>query len=590
MSDELDILIKNAFIIDGTGVPAYNGMVAIKGERIVDVGKVNDDPKWYAKTVIDSKGLTVTPGFIDVHNHVDLSILYYPKAESFIRQGITSFVGGQCGDSPGPYGDLIGEPWFLMDLYEDVRPRMFRNDWQIPKDLINARHKEIYGWEIDWGTMGQFFKRVKETGLTPNYVPLVGHGDIRTLVMGTDYKRKATKKEIREMKKHVEQAMQDGCVGISVGRTYIPGNYATFEEILACAKVTAKYRGIYTSHCLRTAGPQEEGKEQPPNPIAGVLEAIDVGRKAKMSVQISHLGNQFIVQPPKNRIMDEASVLATLKTIDEARKEGINVNFDIIPHHNTGGIFTSPWLAGMLNPWLKMAGSPKHLAEILKMKDLREDIKEKIDAGKLFMLDPKRFPDWAKGAIIKVCKDERFVDKSIAEIADELCEEPVDALMDVLMADPEAKYAMQRNEEDWIKLEYYKNTEMMIGCDTFAVDEKTVNRHPPWFLPNQNAFGGMVRYLRRTVREAKILTLEEAIRKITCLPARKHLIKDRGILKAGAYADIVVMDPTTISDKGNQLDPRQYPEGIKYVIVNGTIVLKNNKHTCAMPGKILYRE
>ncbi len=588
MSEEYDFLIKNALIVDGTGTHSFQGAVATKGERICEIFK--DDPEGDAKTVIDATSLAITPGFIDVHNHVDLSILYYPRAESFVRQGITSFVGGHCGDSPGPYGDLIGEPWFLMDLYSDVRPMMYRNDWQITRDLINPRHREFYGWEIDWGTMGEFFERVEETRLTPNYVPLVGHGDIRTLVMGKDYKRKAKKREIREMRRHVEQAMEDGCIGISVGRTYEPGNYAAFDEILSCARVAKRYGGIYASHCLYTEGPQEEGVEQAPNPIAGVLEAIDVGRRAKIPVQISHLGNRFVVQPPENRIMDEASARATLKAIDDARDEGIDVNFDVIPHHTTGGIFTSPWLAGILNPWLKVSGGLEYLAEALKMEDLRDDIKEKIKTGKLFMLDPRRFPYWAKAFIVRECKVEGFIDKSIEQIAEELGKEPVNALMDILMIDPETKYVRQRTKDDWLKLEYYKHPAMMIGCDTFAVDEKAQNRHPPWFLPNENAFGGMARYLRRSVREEKILTFEEAIRKITSLPARKHMMKDRGVIKNGAYADLVVMDPEMVSDMGDQLEPRRYAKGILHVFVNGVQVVKGSEHTGAMPGKILYRE
>ena len=588
MSEEHDVLIENAFIVDGTGAPRFKGAVAVRGERISGVYKVK--PEGDAETVIDAKGLSLTPGFIDVHNHVDLSILYYPRAESFVRQGITSFVGGHCGDSPGPYGDLVGEPWFLMDLYDDVRPRMYRNDWQIPRDLINPRHRELYGWEIDWGTMGEFFERVEKTGLTPNYAPLVGHGDVRTLVMGKDYKRKAKKREITEMRKHIEQAMLDGCIGVSVGRTYEPGKYATFEEVLACARIAKRYGGIYASHCLYTKGPQEEGKEQPPNPIAGVLEAIDIGRRAKIPVQISHLGNRFVVHPPENRIMDEASVRATLKAIDDAREEGLDVHFDVIPHHTTGGIFTSPWLAGILNPWLKTAGSFENLAEALKMEDLRDDIKEKIKAGKLFMLNPRRFPYWAKASIVRECKEERFVDKSIKQIAEELEKEPVDALMDVLVADPETKYVRQRIKDDWLKLEYYKHPAVMIGCDTFAVDEKARNRHPSWLLPNENAFGGMARYLRRSVREEKILTLEEAIRKITSLPARKHMMKDRGVIETGAYADLVVMDPETVSDMGDQLEPRRYAKGILHVFVNGVQVVKDSEHTGARPGKILYRE
>jgi len=590
MPDELDILIKNASIVDGKGVPAFKGAVAIKGERIAAVGKVEGEVNADAATVIDAKGLTVAPGFIDVHNHGDLSILYYPEADGFVRQGITTFVGGQCGDSPGPFGEWIGLPWVLGDLYTDLSPTMFSREWLIERSLLNPRHKELYGWEIDWDTMGEFFRRVEVKGLSPNYAPMVGHGDIRSLVMGPDYKREATKREVREMRKHVEQAMEDGCIGISVGRDYDPGIWADFDELLACAKVVAKYGGIYASHSLRTGHRKARRPgEFPPVKTRGVLEAIDVGRKAKMPVQISHLGALYDVRPGGSEMMTEAAVRSTLKIVDDARDEGIDINFDTIPNHLTGGITTSPYLVGSLSPWLKIAGSPEQLAEALRMPDFRKEIKEAIWAGKHYGLNPNINENWAKGRTIVACEDERFMDKTVADIAEELGIDELNALMEVLMADPMAK-AVRKGNDDWVKLLFYRHPEGMIGIDTFAVDETRENRHPPWSLPNENSFGGFPRYIRRAYRETGTLSLEEAVRKVTSLPARKFKLVDRGILESGAYADIVIFDPETVTDKGDQLDPRQYPEGIEHVVVNGVQVVKNSKHTGAMPGKILYRQ
>jgi len=585
MSEGYDILIENAVIVDGTGSDAFRGNFAVKDEKIV---AINEEVKGDAKTVIDACGMVVTPGFIDVHNHADLSILYYPEAESFIRQGITTFIGGNCGDSPGPYGDYIGEPWFLTDIWDDVAPYMYYRDWILPRDLVNSRHKEIYGWEIDWHTMGEFCKRVEAKGLSPNYVPIVGHGDIRSLVMGPDFKRTATREEVADMQEQVRQAMEDGCCGLSVGRDYEPGFYADLEELVACAEVVAQYGGVYTSHCLYR-GPSRVLKpgEIPPPRIKGILEAIEVGRRGNIPVEISHLSPMYEVRP-SNDVITQASIKATLQVIDDAIEEGIDVNFDIIPNHLTGGIFTTSWLIRLLIPWLRLSGSPEKFAEALRMKEFRSEIKEAIYKGKWFRLNPIINPNWVSLLTVVVCKDKRFVDKTVAQSAKELGVDPLDALMEILAADPYTK-AVRRGDDDSGKLMFYRHPASMIGVDTFAIDDKYECRHPPWFMPNENSYGGFPRYFRRTVRETKTLTLEEAVHKVTALPARKFMLKDRGVLKVGAYADIVMMNPKTLSDRGDQLNPRRYPKGIEHVIINGVSVVEKEEHTGARPGKILYR-
>ncbi|MBD3204710.1 amidohydrolase family protein, partial [Candidatus Bathyarchaeota archaeon] len=270
MAEYYDIIIKNGLIVDGTGNPRYKGSLVIRDEIIVSIS--GEKISGSADKIIEAEGLVVSPGFIDVHNHGDLSILYYPDAPGFIRQGITTFVGGQCGNSPGPFGEYIGLPWVLSDLYEEIEPSMYVKEWLQPRDKLNERHREVYGWEIDWNTMGDFFHRVKDNGIAPNYVPMVGHGDIRSLVMGPDYKREATDSEIKEMVQHTRRAMEEGCKGITTGRDYDPGIWATFDEVLECAKAAARYEGIYQSHCLRTGHrkPRRPG-EWPPKKTEGVL-------------------------------------------------------------------------------------------------------------------------------------------------------------------------------------------------------------------------------------------------------------------------------------------------------------------------------
>ncbi len=587
MTDEFDIIIKNAYIVDGTGAPGYKGILAVKDQRIAALSKTG--VKGDATRVIDAQGMAVTPGFIDVHNHGDLSILYYPKAEGFVHQGITTFVGGQCGDSPGPFGDWIGLPWVLGDVYDDIDPRMYFKNLLQPRDVLNQRHKELYGWEIDWRTMGEFFSRVEKTGISPNYVPLVGHGDIRSLVMRQDFKRVATDVEIKQMVEHTEQAMLDGCRGVSVGRDYDPGIYAEFKEILACAEVSAKYGGVYASHSLRTGHrkPRRPG-EFSPNKSKGVLEAIDIGRKAKLPVQVSHLGVLFDVTPGDEKLAEEA-LRATLRLIDDARDEGLDVNFDEIPHHLTGGLGTSPWLIHSLKPWLKIAGSPEQFAEALLMGEFREEIKEKIWAGKHYSLNPNINPRWASSGYIAITDVKENLDKTVAQIAKETGVDELDALFNILMADPYTRYE-RRSEDDSAKLEFYKHPAMMIGIDAFAVDTTRQSHDNPPSYPNQNSYGGFACYLRRSVREAKIMSIEEAVKKITGNPAEKFKLTDRGVIREGAYADITIWNPETITDKGNQIEPRQLPEGIPYVIINGEIVIKDGVHTGVKPGLVLRRE
>lgn len=589
---ECDILIKNGSIVDGTGLDAYEGTIAIKGDRIVSVLS-SKDTSFDAATVIDASGFAVTPGFIDVHNHGDLSILYYPKAEGFVRQGITTFVASNCGTSPGPYGEYIGQPlpstgtWFQYDIYSELAPYTFYPEVLIRRDTFNERHEEIYGWVVDWHTMGEFFKRVEKEGLSPNYLPLVGHSSIRTLVMGSDSKRKATRPEIEAMTVHVRSAMEDGCRGLSVGRDYEPAVYADLEELIACAKTASDYDGIYACHCLTTGLRKARGRGETYQSRAqqaklGRLEAIKIGRRCNIPIQISHM---WWSCGSDTKTENEAK--ECLNMIDEARKDGVDVSFDVCPPRP--GLFTSPWLVGLLLPWLKMSGSPENFAEAIMMEEFREEIQNIISSGFWYRLNPNINPNWAASLNIVGCKDERFINKTLSQVAESLGMERLDALMEVLAADPYTKVEYV-SESNSCKLLFYRHPEAMIGVDTFALDDKWECRNPPWYLPNENSYGGFPHYFRYAVRETKTLSFEEAVHKVTSLPAKKFKIKDRGVLRSGSFADVVIIDVDRVAEKGNQLTPRRYPVGVEYVIVNGVPVVSNNRHTGERPGNILYRE
>lgn len=586
MADSYDILIKNATIVDGTGEKPFKGALAIKDDRIAAVGEVEGK----AEKTVDAKGSIVSPGFIDVHNHGDLSILYYPEAEGYLRQGITTFVGGQCGGSPGPYGEYVSGGMVLVDLFQDLNPAMYYPAGYIKRDRINPIHKEAVGWEIDWTTMGGFCKKIEEFTISPNYVPMVGHGNVRVMSIGMDYERTATPEEIEAMKPHLRQAMEDGCRGMSVGRDYDPGYWAVKDELIELNKVVAEYEGVYQSHSLRTGlRKARRPGEFPPPKISGILEAIDVGRQAGTSIQISHLGPLYDVYPGGNKLMAEAATKATIQAVDEAIEEGLDVSFDLIPNTGGYGLFAVNLMITSLLPWLRVTGTAEQLAKALRMPDFRDEIKATIMSGKWYGLNPNINPRWSMGRKIAECKEEKYLEKTVHELAKEHGKDDLDMLFDIIQADPYTKlHAMSFASPT--KAMFYKHPAMMAGIDTLAINTEWTVENPPWYQPSQNSFNGFAAYFEDVVREGKILSIEQAVHQVTAFPAKKFKLTDRGVLKPGAYADIVVMDIERVKDMSTSLNPRVYPDGIDHVFVNGEHVVENMKHTGAKPGKVLYRE
>ncbi len=585
MSDH-DILIKNAFIVDGTGSAPIKGEIAIDGERITGIGKNLGT----GEKIINAGGKIVCPGFIDVHNHGDLSILYYPKADGYLKQGITTFIGGQCGSSPAPIGEYVADGAVLYDLVHELNPAMYYPSELIRREEFNQKHRELVGWEIDWKTMGDFLKKVESFGISPNMVPMVGHGPIRIMAMGSDFERKATPEEIEAMKPHLRQAMEDGCRGFSVGRDYDPGYWADKEELIELTKIVAEYKGVYQSHSLRTGlrKARRPGEAAPPK-INGVLEAIDVGRQAGVAVEISHLGSLYDVYPGGSGLLDEAAAKATLKVVDDAIDEGLDVSFDVIPNTGGYGLYSSTHLVGFLLPWLRVAGGREELARALKMRDFREEIKASIMSGKWYGLNPNISAGWARMNKITESKNSEYLGKTVAEIAGIRKTEHLEALFDVIQEDPYTRIAGMSFSSP-SKALFYKHRAMMAGIDTLALDTAWKPESAPWYLPSQNSFNGFAAYFEDVVREEKILSVEQAVHHVTGLPAKKFKLTDRGVLREGAYADIVVMDIDRVKDMSTPLNPSVYPNGIDHVLVNGVHVVKNMTHTGMKPGKVLYRE
>lgn len=535
MAESFDILIKDGNVIDGTGSLWFRKDIGIGEGKIKRVGLTTEN----GKKTIDAKGMVVSPGFIDLHNHTDLTILPYPNAESYIMQGVATVVVGNCGLSVAPVN--TGK----VDLLKRYLSPFLKSGFD-------------YGW--DWRTLEEYYKKVERQGTSLNLALLAGQGTIRLAVKGFD-SNEASKEEMNEMKQLLEQSLEEGAFGMSTGLIYPPGTYSSTEELIELASVLKKYGGIYATHM------RNEGDKL----IESVEEAIRIGEENNIAVEISHHKTSGRTNWGK--------INATLRAMEQARERGVEVNCDVYPY--TAGSTT---ITAVLPTWA-LAGGVGDMLERLKRKETRERIKKESAEGTM------KGENWIKaagwdGIVIGECPSKKeYEGKSLEKILKEKnrIDEPYEGFF------------------DWL-LEIEGNATMVI----FVMDEadvRTVMSSPlssiisdSWATapsgggkPHPRAYGTFPRVLGKYVREEKILTLENAIRKMTSLPAGKLGLQDRGIIKEGFWADIVVFDPDRIKDKATYAEPHQYPEGIDYVIVNGQVAVDHGTLTGARSGKVLRR-
>jgi len=542
MPDErFDIVIKSGFVIDGAGNPWFRADIGVKDGKIAEVGKVEGTR---IKT-IDAYRLFLCPGFMDIHSHSDYTLLVNPKAESKVRQGVTTEVVGNCGGSAAP----------SMGSQVDVTRRIC----------------EDYDIEPSWSSFSSYMDALERGKIAVNVAPLVGHGTVRRCVMGVE-QRDPTPKELEEMKRLVGESMEAGAFGMSTGLVYPPGRYAKTSEIIELCKVVAKYGGIYASHI--------RGERE--TLVDAVKEAIEIGEEAGVPVEISH-------HPAK--IGGWGKSVETLRLIDEARVKGVEVTCDM--HSYIGGETS---LSALLPPWVQEGGSKKIL-ERVKDRELRKRIREDMIEEKIPGPGPcglvKRGM-WEKIMISSYPRRE-VVGKTIHEIAQDTGLNPFDAYFDLLFeADASgAIVGLYYNEEDIRRVLLHGCS--MIGSDGYALVPYGVlgrgQKHP-------RSYGTFPMFIRKYVRGEtrkdlrddsgeKLVTLQEIVRKMTSLPTQKLGLRDRGLLREGMWADIVVFDLERIADKATYLQPYQYPDGIEYVLVNGVVVIENGEHTGALPGKPL---
>ena len=521
-----DLLIKNGYIIDGTGTPWYRSDIAITGSKIADIGDLDKDE---AKDIIDAKGAVISPGFIDVHTHSDITLLVNGLAESKVRQGVTTEVIGNCGSSPAPITGEAAE--------------------QLKKEI-----KEDYDINLDWSSYKEYLVRLSQTETSVNVVPLVGHGAIRKAVMG--YKnRKPTRKEMEKMKDLLAGAMDAGAYGFSTGLIYAPSCYAEVDELIELAYVAAERFGIYTTHM------RHEGDHL----IDGVREAIEIGERSGISVQISH-----------HKVTTKESwglVKGSLAMMHTARERGVDVTCDVYPY-----IATSTGLDSILPSWAHEGGLGEMLPRIRDKKIRRQIMDDLIQHE-----EPR---GWENLVVSSVNSEgnKDFEGKNIMEISKLLDLNPEEAVLELIYQE-RARVGMVRfamSEED---VKYVMSNDLtMIGSDAGA----RANYGPlAKGKPHPRAFGTFPRVLGKYCRDEGVVSLENAIYKMTGFPAWRLGLDNKGVLKEGMDADITIFDPQKIKDKATFLNPHRYPVGIDKVIVNGELVIDNDEHTGNKPGWVL---
>ncbi len=527
-----DLVITNGHIIDGTGSPWYSGDIGIRNGRIAAIGNLSAAAR---KRTLDAQGKIVAPGFIDMLGQSEISILVDPRLPSKIYQGITTEITGE-GGSAAPLNDAI-----------------------IAADRPGYEHYKI---DPDWRTFRQYFARLEKQGMGINLASFVGATQVRRMVLG-DADVQPTPEQLEKMKALVREAMRDGTVGVSTALMYAPAPYAKTEELIALASEASKFDGIYATHM----------RNESDSALEAIDEAVRIGREAHIPVEIWHFktaGKANFGKMPE-----------LIARVNKARAEGIDVEADTYAY--------TAWFNGMsafVPAWAHDGGDAK-LIERLKDPTTRARIRKEMET-------PSK--DWdnewdeitgPQDVMIGVVQNpdlKKFQGNRLSEVAKTLNEDPIDALFDILiqdkaftgcavfgMSEPDVVLALQ---QPWV-----------------SVDNDASGTSPEGLLgeehPHPRAYGAFPRILRKYVREEKKLTLEDAIRKFAALPAQRMRLTDRGVLKQGIWADVVVFDPNTVGDLATYDEPNRLSEGMQYVLVNGVPVIENGKMTGALPGKVL---
>ena len=537
------MIIEGASVVDGSGCPATSTDIAIKEDRIVKIGKLGREP---SDSRIDASGKIVAPGFIDMHAHSDFTLLANPFSYSKVHQGITTEVVGNCGMSMAPFD----------------RRRLEMVEQYLGAFLFGQN----YAW--NWSTLEEFSQTLERGKIGVNVVHLIGHGTVRVSVMGFE-PRAPTDTELRAMKSLVTQGMKNGAAGMSSGLIYPPGSFAEFSELVELCKVVAQFGGIYTSHM----------RSESDKLLDSIRETISIGEQAHVPAHISHL------KAVGKRNWGRS--LQALSLIDQARQRGLDVTADQYPYPAGSSV-----LRQTLPPW-SLEGGTSGLVERLRDKSTRAKIRHDIETNTL-SVTYETGAGWEN--VIDSCgleniilsytecgPDKHLEGKSLAQMSKEIRKDPYDVMFDIIMNDPNAIMVdFYAHDQDLDRI--IVHPEVLICTDMWTVAPKGPVTGG---TPHPRAYGSFPRVLAKYVREKRILSLEQAVHRMTGKTARRVGLRDRGLIVEGAFADLTIFDRETIQDTATFESPAQYPNGISHVIVNGKIAVENGRHTGAAAGRVL---
>ena len=532
-----DLVIRNGRVIDGGGSPWFKADVAVKDGRVAAIGRLDGSK---TASTIDADGRFVVPGLIDIHTHSDLTLVLEGRASSSLAQGITTQIAGNCGVSAGPTRDY--EPY-----HGPLDPAMTR-------DL-----------QCDWLSLDEYFQRLESQGVGTNFASLVGHGNIRVAAMGYD-DRLPTTAEMARMEALTEQAMQDGAVGLSSGLAYAPGPFAAPEELVRLGQVVGRYRGVYTSHI----------RNQTAGIAAAVDEVIAVGRGAGITAHVSHM------QPGSPKL---GATRELLDTIERVRAEGVDISCDAIPY-TTG----STTLKSLLPPWA-CDGGDEALLKRLADPDTRQRIKEDTlrhgaESGGSRKRNLVKDGDWKRIWLGSAEANAHLAGKDFEEIGRLRGQDPHDAVLDILLEENARPWMLAEDvsEEDFLNIATHPVGGVISDGFSLVPDGPlSEGKHHP------RSYGAFPYFLQRFVREQGMLTWEAAIHKLTGYAASRFGLADRGLLRPGAWADVLVFDPQQIAATADFDDPYRYPRGIEWVLVNGEVAVEKGVLQERLAGKVLRR-